>query len=195
MDPRWVKAMIRSGNLPVANEYTDHLVEQIVDILTTQEIHYLCTTPALFQLLLNTHPDKVVELDGAALVGTRITPEMYADFVAGLGGGICDVWYGNTLFGIAPSLPPTDGGGLRPYVGPYPQVQFTVVDKNEWTRPVEYGEIGQVRLTILQDDLFLPNILDRDQATRVDSGDLWPSDGVANVAPLWISQHTAADVY
>jgi hypothetical protein len=50
------------------------------------------------------------------------------------------------------------------------------------------------RLTILQDDLFPPNILDRDQAVRFGAGELWPGDGVANVAPLWIMQNAPEDV-
>ncbi|MFD0661093.1 hypothetical protein [Thermocatellispora tengchongensis] len=109
MDPRWVKRMIRAGNLPVANEYTDHLLEQIIQILDTQEIHYLCTTPALFHLMLTKHRAHAARLQGVALVGTRVTPEMYADFVDVLGSGVCALWYGNTLYGIAPMLPPRTG--------------------------------------------------------------------------------------
>jgi hypothetical protein len=195
MDPRWVKRMIRSGNLPVANEYIDHLIEQITDILSTQEIHYLCTTPALFQMLVNKHRDEAARLEGVTLVGTRITADMYADFADALAGGICGLWYGNTLFGIAPSLPPEEGGKVLPHVAPYPHVQFTIVDKADWTKTVDYGQVGQVKLTVLQDDLFLPNILDRDQAMRYDTAGSWPSDGVANVEPLWVTQNAPEDVY
>ncbi|MFD0661092.1 hypothetical protein [Thermocatellispora tengchongensis] len=60
---------------------------------------------------------------------------------------------------------------------------------------MEYGQVGQVKVTILQDDLFLPNILERDQAVRFDTGDRWPSDGVANVGPLYVAQNTPEDIY
>jgi hypothetical protein len=36
----------------------------------------------------------------------------------------------------------------------------------------------------MHEDLFLPNILERDLALRYDARDEWPSDGVANVRPL-----------
>src|SRR5699024_3633682 len=108
------------------------------------------------------------------------TDEMYRDFVAGLAGGICAPWYGNTLFGISPTIPVSsiDSDGVPPYAAPYPHVQLTVVNQDDWTETVEYGQSGQVKLSIMQDDLFLQNILDRDQATRVDTGEAWPSDGV-----------------
>jgi hypothetical protein len=195
MDPRWVKRLVRSGNLPMANEYTDHLIEQIMDILTTQEVHYMCSTPALFQILVDKHRDAVARLDGVTLVGTRLSDEMYKDFLDALDGGICAPWYGNSLFGIGPTLSGPADGKMPPYVPPYPHIHFTVVDKNDWTSTVDYGQYGQVKLSILQDDLFLPNILDRDQAIRYDTGELWPGDGVANVGPLWTTRAMNEEVY
>ena len=39
-------------------------------------------------------------------------------------------------------------------------------------------------LTVLHDDLFLPNVLERDQAVRHHPGPGWPCDAVADVTPL-----------
>jgi hypothetical protein len=61
---------------------------------------------------------------------------------------------------------------------------MSVVDRREPGREVDYGEVGRVRVTVLHDDLFLPNVLERDQAMRLPREGSWPCDGVANVVAL-----------
>lgn len=194
MDPRWVKRLVRAGRLADAGAYTDHLLEQITDVLTNQRVDYLNTTPALFAALVRRHPEVAARLAGVRLSGTQISPMMYREFAAVLDGGPCGRSYGNT-FGNAAGLPYEPGGDLLPYVPNYPQVTMAVVDKADWTRAVGYGEGGQVRLTVLHDDLFLPNVLERDQAVRYDTGERWPCDGVANVQPLQIAQSAPEGLY
>ncbi len=186
MDPRWVKRLVREGDLRAVGAYTDHLLDQLAVLLETQAIDYVNTTPALFQALVRRRPDLVAELSGARLSGTQISPEQHAEFVTAMDGGLCGLCglsYGNT-FGNAAGLPPENHGTLLPYAPNYPQVTMTAVDPEDWTRPVGYGDVGQVRLTALHEDLFLPNVLERDQAVRHDLSGRWPSDGVANVQPL-----------
>jgi hypothetical protein len=194
MDPRWVKRLIRTGRLKEVGDYTDHLLEQIINILTDQRIDYLSTTPALFQALVRRGRELAGKIAGLRLSGTQISSDMYREFVDVLGGGPCGLTYGNT-FGNAVGLPAEQNGGLLPYVPNYPQVTMAVVDKRDWTRPVRYGEVGQVRLTVLHEDLFLPNILERDQAVRYDPGSRWPCDGVANVHPLQIANSAPEGLY
>jgi hypothetical protein len=74
-------------------------------------------------------------------------------------------------------------------------VTMAVVDKQDPARTVEYGEVGQVRLTVLHEDLFLPNILERDQAVRYATSADWPCDGVANVQPLQVSRAAPEGLY
>lgn len=92
-------------------------------------------------------------------------------------------------------LPPSGDGALLPYVPPYPQVTFAVVRKDDWTRSVDYGQVGRVRLTVLHEDLLLPNVLERDRAVRHATGDSWPCDAVANVEPLQITQASPEGLY
>jgi hypothetical protein len=58
------------------------------------------------------------------------------------------------------------------------------VDFNDPTRGVEYGQEGQVRISVLRYETFIPHHLERDRATRIPpgAGDRW--DGVARVGPL-----------
>ena len=194
MDPRWIKRLIRAGRIQDANDYTEHLLDQVTDLLTSQHVDYLSTTPALFQVLSRRRPEVAAELAGVRLSGTHVSPRMYREFVARLDGGRCGITYGNT-FGNSASLPAEAGGDILPYVPNYPHVTTAVVAKDDWRAEVAYGQVGQVRLTVLHEDLFLPNILERDEAERYDPTGRWPCDGTANVRPLEISRSTPEGLY
>ncbi|MFJ4653367.1 hypothetical protein ACIP5Y_19060 [Nocardia sp. NPDC088792] len=194
MDPRWVKRLIREGRLVEANEYSTHLAEQIADVLRHGRVDYINTTPALLQVLARRYPDLVAGLSGARLSGTQVTPDLYRDLVTALDGGICGRSYGNT-FGNGAGLPAERDGELLPYAPNYPQVTMNVVERDNWSATVPYGASGQVRLTVLHEDLFLPNVLERDQALRFDTGPDWPADGVANVRPLQITSTAPEGLY
>jgi phenylacetate-coenzyme A ligase PaaK-like adenylate-forming protein len=193
-DPRWVKRLIRAGKLAEADEYTDHIVEQIALIMRSQHIDYLNTTPVLLNALIRREPELAASLHGVRISGTHITPTMFRSFTEALGEAICGRSYGNT-FGSSAGIPARDDGEILPYLPNYPHVTLAVVDKQDWTRTVGYGEFGQVRLTTMHDDLFLPNILERDQAVRFDTGDAYPCDGVANVLPFQKTRKAPEGIY
>jgi hypothetical protein len=184
MDPRWVKHLLKAGRLKDAQEYTEHVVGQVAEVLRRNDVDYLSTTPALLRTLIRCDPDAAAELRGAWLSGTVITAKMCQEFTEALSpGASCGVAYGNT-WGNAMALVPLTDAGVIPYRPAFPQLTLTVVDPGDWRQPVAYGDYGQVRATILHEDLFLPNVLERDQAMRYDTGGSWPWDGVANVRPL-----------
>ncbi|MFJ3493820.1 arylcarboxylate reductase [Streptomyces sp. NPDC086091] len=193
MDPRWVKRLIREGRPADVERYTAHLLDQITDILDGHRVDYLNTTPALFSALCGRAPEHVAALAGARLSGTQINTAMYRDFRTALDGGLCGISYGNT-FGNAAFLGVPDSGGPLPYMPNYPQVTMAVVRKDDWRTVVAPGATGQVRLTVLHDDLFLPNILERDQAARHLDAE-WPCDGVADVRPLQIASTAPEGLY
>ncbi|MDF2260104.1 arylcarboxylate reductase [Streptantibioticus ferralitis] len=194
IDPRWVKRLIRAGKLAEADEYTDHVIEQIVVILRSQRIDYLNTTSALLSALIRRAPELAAELQGVRISGTHVTPTMFRSFKEVLGDGIVGRSYGNT-FGTSAGIPEESNGDILPYLPNYPNVTAAVVDKEDWTRAVGFGELGQVKLTVLHPDLFLPNILERDQALRYDTGDTYPCDGVANVMPLQVTRKAPEGIY
>lgn len=194
MDPRWVKQLIRGGRMKEVGLYTDHLIGEMTSILRTQRIHYVNTTPALLQQLIRRVPELLAQVEGVRLGGTHLSPEMYRAFTTALDGGIVRSGYGNT-FGNGIAFEPRVDRDVLPYVPTYPQITMSVVDPAEWTRIVAFGETGQVRLTMLHEDLFLPNILERDQAIRFDVAGGWPMDGFANVRPLQVSNATPEGLY
>lgn len=194
MDPRWVKRLLREGRLHDADEYTHHLLDQVAHVLRTRQIDYVYTTPPLFSALAREHPDLVGKLSGVWLGGTQITPQMYKEFAQIMGDGLLAISYGNT-FGISNGMPPEGGGALLPYASCYPYLTVSVTEPDDWRQLVPYGEFGRVVLTVLHDDMFLPNILERDQAIRHDFKDRWPWDGVANVRPLQVLESSPEGIY
>jgi hypothetical protein len=184
MDPRWVKHLLKAGRLKDAQENTEHVMGQVIDVLRRNDVDYLVTTPALLRTLIRQEPGVVAGLRGAWVGGTVITAKMYQEFIEALGpGAACGVVYGNTWGNAMAPVPLTDADVI-PYRPAFPHLTLTVVDPGDWRRPVAYGDYGQVRATILHEDLFLPNLLERDEAMRYDTGESWPWDGVANVRPL-----------
>jgi hypothetical protein len=192
MDPRWVKRLARAGRGDELADYTSHLIDQIAAILGPRDIDYLNTTPALFTALCEREPELAARLRGVRLSGTQIDYDTHQRFTGILGGAPCGLTYGNT-FGNAAGLPPDAERRLLPYAPNYPQVTMAVVEEDDWATPVAAGATGQVRLTILHDDLFLPNVLERDQAVRYDLSGRWPVDGVADVKPLESLPPTAVE--
>jgi phenylacetate-coenzyme A ligase PaaK-like adenylate-forming protein len=188
MDPRWVKTLLRAGRLGEAEEYTAHVVEAMAHILRGNQIDYMYTTTALMRALTRRHPELAGTLRAVRLTSTHISPVMYRELVAAVPGCKVTSIYGNT-FGSCIGLPVEDNGDVMPYVPSYPHVTVAVTDRADWRTTVGYGETGRVRLTALYEDLFLPNILERDQAIRYRTSGEWPVDGVANVRPL---QETSA---
>jgi hypothetical protein len=182
-DPRWVKRLLRASKLRDAMQYTGHVSDQIAAILRTQPVDYIATTPALLQAVARREPELVGGLKGARLSGTHVTPELWRALDQALNGGLLAIQYGNT-FGNGLAFNTHQHSDLIPYVPNFPHITTTVVDTRDPARIVNYGEYGQVRLTVLHEDLLLPNIMERDLAMRYDTGGEWPCDGVANVGPL-----------
>jgi hypothetical protein len=182
-DLRWVSRQLRAGQMQEAMQYTDHVTDQIIAILTTQPVDYICTAPTLLRAVSRRAPGLVAQLKGAQLSGTHVAPEMWRILAKALNGGLLSINYGNT-FGNAFTLSVLEEGELIAYVPSYPHITMAVVDTGDWTRAVDYGKNGRVRLTVMHEHLFLPNILERDLAMRYDTADEWPCDGVANVRPL-----------
>jgi phenylacetate-coenzyme A ligase PaaK-like adenylate-forming protein len=188
-DPRWVKRCIAEGRAPEAGRYLDHILAQAADVLTSQPVAVVFITPAVLEAVaarpavLDLFADRV---KGIIWAGTSISPEtrhlleheVFPDIpLVGL--------YGNTLAGIAPQSPQTAGAEQDCAFLPYsPYSRIDVVDPNDTATLVNHGERGQIRLSLLSRDLFLPYALERDSAIRVAPTEAYPWDALADVQPL-----------
>lgn len=171
MDPRWVRKLLAEGRTDLAQEYTAHLLDQLELIVATQEIRVLfitppvleavCARPAIYDRLRHT-------LRGILWAGTTASDEtlrtieddLFPDAsVAG--------WYGNTLMGIAPQRPQRDDDEFRCIFQTFHPASIVEVVDFDSRSPVAYGERGRVLMHLLTRDMFLPNVLERDTAIRV----------------------------
>lgn len=188
MDPRWVKKCLALGHVNEAAEYAAHLIGQARNILETQEIGVLVATPPLLERMAR--DDRLVELinsqvhsilwSGAHMdADTRLllTKEVFPR--TRFHGG-----YGSTMIlgGVDERVGSADGNEC--VIDPFsPYITFSVVDP-ETLSPVAYGERGRVLTRHVSRSMLLPNILERDVATRVCSPAGAAGDSVADVVPL-----------
>ncbi len=186
MDPRWVKRLNREGRTDEVRRYLAHLVDQALDILRTQPVQAVAATPALLQALCDhdeAHALLQEKVRGVIWFGTSMSDESLRFFEEELlPSAVMVGWYGNTLMGIACQRPRQCGDPYRCIFTPPADAWVRVVDAQH--REVACGETGQVCISLLGRELFLPWHLERDQAVRVSATAPAFSDDLARVAPV-----------
>ncbi|ALB48728.2 hypothetical protein [Clostridium beijerinckii] len=188
-DPRWVKKAAKSGNKELIREYVKHILEQMEDVLRSQNISVLFLTPSVLEAISKS--EQAVELINnkvSAIIwaGTSMDEEnlfAYENYLFpkvkffGL--------YGNTLMGIAPQREKySDDNYSCVYQSFYPFSVIKVVDFDNQLKQVEYGQTGQVCISLMTPDIFIPWHLERDQVVRIKPQGKYTWDGVANVKPI-----------
>jgi hypothetical protein len=188
-DPRWVKRCLRAGDTSSVAGYVAHVVDQAVDILQSQDVSVvfltppileaICRRPAAFGLL--GQRAKAIIWAGTSMSAETIhlvEEELFPDVpLVGL--------YGNTLMGIAPQRPRRADDDQPCVFQPFrPSCQIELVDYEDQTKLVDYGDRGRVKFTLLSRDMFVPNCVERDTAIRVRPTIGFAGDGVAQIEPL-----------
>lgn len=187
IDPRWVKVLIKKNQSDVMNMYINHVMDQVINIIKSQDIKYLFITSKLLEYLMMRVDLTQTSIKGIVCGGTKITSEFYKFVKTEAAPGIdfCAL-YGNTLMGVAPQVPSSyleenSSPWSIQYYPYFPHFYIEIVDKEDHEKYVHYGEEGRVKLTVLNKDVFIPSLLERDVATRVKPCKLFSWDGVANV--------------
>jgi phenylacetate-coenzyme A ligase PaaK-like adenylate-forming protein len=192
LDPRWVIKLIRKGWMDHLKAYQEHVIEQAVTILSAgHDIRCMFTTPKLLEALaLRLEKDgttiRKAGITGIFSGGTEFTPQWnrFAHEEL-LDGAYMTPTYGNTLMGLAASAPSGPHNGYKiAYYAPQPRAVVEVVDPDDTSRTVGYGETGRVMLTTLTRELFMPRFLERDEGEREPPYDAYPWDGVSGVRPF-----------
>lgn len=184
LDPRWVRRLLADGDAATAKKYQDHVVAQAVALLKHRSIRCLFTTPRLLEAIGEAIDLRAAGITGVLCGGTSMSPQTVRFLVEEvLGGAIPFVpVYGNTLMGLADSDPVTETNFEVIYRAPQPRAVLRVVDDKG--DDVPYDTRGQVELTTLTDELFMPRLLERDEAIRRRPTLRRPWDGVGDVRPL-----------
>lgn len=187
LDPRWVIKLIKWGEMAMMERYKQHVIDQAVTILKAHpNIRCMFTTPKLLEALCEKVSLKKAGITGVFCGGTEMTPQFHRFAVEELmEGAYFAPTYGNTLMGLAVHKPfdPADNYAII-YYPPTPRAVIEVVDPDETSRIVDYGETGRVRLTTLTREFFMPRFLERDEAERQEPCETYPWDGVRNVRPF-----------
>ena len=147
-----------------------------MDIIETQEIEILYTTPPVLEALaLRMSDQKRMAVKGVHYGGISIGKEALKRFkVENFPNAVHISGYGNTLFGLCLEIE-----GLSTYDLDYfplgPRMIVQVVEKDDdnvsgserLSKLVNYGEEGQVVFHRLDESFFVPNMLERDRAVRI----------------------------
>src|SRR2546422_4805941 len=169
LDPRWVIKLLKMGQVKMAEQYKQHVVEQGLTVLRAHDnIHCLFTTPKLLEALCEKISLKKLGITGVFCGGTEMTPQFHRFAVEELlEGAYFAPTYGNTLMGLAVHKPrQLEDNYAVIYYPPLPRAKIEVVDADNPGRVVDYGETGCVRLTTLTKEFFMPRFLERDEAER-----------------------------
>jgi hypothetical protein len=185
LDPRFIKLLYQQQDMRTVGLYMGHIRKQALAILDTQDVQVLGSTPVLIQALAPELKERGYKFSGMMYGGTQLTQDLFrllrTQFFPD---AVHTAIYGNTLMGGAVLAPPQADDTNIVYYPVEPLVKFDVVDPRQPEHCVAMGETGQVMITVLSEERFLPRVLERDQAER------WPAlpalgwEGVANVRPL-----------
>ncbi len=187
LDPRWVIKLIKMGEMQMMEKYKAHVIDQALTILRAHDsVKCIFATPKLLEALCEKISLKKAGITGVFCGGTEMTPQFHRFAREELmEGAYFAPTYGNTLMGLATHKPfdPADNYAII-YYPPMPRAILEVVDPDNPTRIVDYGETGRVRLTTLTREFFMPRFLERDEAERERPCETYPWDGVRNVRPF-----------
>jgi phenylacetate-coenzyme A ligase PaaK-like adenylate-forming protein len=204
LDPRWVIKLIQKGWTEHLEAYKAHCLDQAVTILGAgHDIRCMFTTPKLLEALalrLESMGTSIRKsgITGIFSGGTEFTPQWnrFAHEEL-LDGAYMTPTYGNTLMGLAASIPSGPHNDYKiTYHAPQPRAAIEVVDLDDPARVVEYGQTGRVKLTTLTKEFFVPGFLERDEGERERPSARYPWDGISGVRPFrGVAATTTVGVY
>ncbi len=167
-DPRWAKKLA-VGSL-ARQRYLDHVTAQTLDVMRREEIGVLFTTPPALTALAAKLTDRERDaIRGIHYGGMALTPGVVNDYREAFPNAVHLAGYGNTLFGVVMEVADRHRAAMD-YFPLGDRVLFDVVrDADAWPpAPVEHGERGRVMFHRLDESALLVNVVERDEAERID---------------------------
>jgi len=196
LDPRWVIKLVKTRQMDQVEAYKRHVIDQALTLLKAHDsIRCLFITPKLLEALAEKISLERAGIRGIFCGGTEMTPQFHRWVREEVLGSVFFApTYGNTLMGLAVHKPfdIRDNYAII-YYPPLPRAVLEVVDPDDPTKLVGYGETGRVRLTTLTKEFFMPRFLERDEAEREPPCETYPWDGVRNVRPFSRFQTTVTE--
>lgn len=197
-DPRWAKKL-PDGSF-AQRRYLEHVIEQALDVMASQHVGVLFTTPkVLGQLARRMSPEHRKRIRGVHYGGMALGADELAEFqqrwfpkAVHLSG------YGNTLFGCCLELNVSPGRPLD-YFPFGSRLLLGVLDGDvgvDAARIAAPGHRGRLAFTRLDETVLLVNVVERDEAESLAPPSTAPVGfslpGVRNPAPLATSTPQAS---
>ena len=185
IDPRWVKKLAARNAASEVAAYIDHVIEQAVFILQTQNVANLHTTPPLLEAIARN--DAVADLVNEKiryllLSGAHVdadTLDVLRDIFPNT---TITMAFGSTMV-LSQAVTRTTDDHTFVFDPRTPYVVFWVVDPDTGEQ-VPYGQLGQVVMNHVSKGMFIPNNLERDTAIRVQAPEGHVGDSVTEVTPV-----------
>jgi phenylacetate-coenzyme A ligase PaaK-like adenylate-forming protein len=184
IDPRWVKKVAARNAAAEVAAYVDHVVDQAVFVLQTQNVANLHTTPPLLEAIARN--DRVVGLVNdkiryLLLSGAHVDADTLDLLREIFPNTTITMAFGSTMV-LSQAVTRTDGDSFI-FDPRTPYVVFWVVDPDTGEQ-VPYGQQGQVVMNHISKGMFIPNNLERDLAIRMPGPAGQFSDSVSAVRPV-----------
>lgn len=210
LDPRWVIKLIKKGWMEHLEAYKQHCIDQAITILGAgHDIKCMFGTPKLIEALCLALEERGSSLRETGITGifsggTEFTPQWTRFCVEELFGGPPETsgiymtpTYGNTLMGLACSKPVSASENYKiSYFAPQPRAVVEVVDFDDSSQVVAYGQTGRAKLTTLTKEFFMPGFLERDEGEREAPCERYPWDGISGTRPFRrLAETTTVGVY
>jgi hypothetical protein len=171
-DPRWAKRLAPESI--GFKRYLDHVIEQAMQIIVTQDIKVLFTTPRVLRLLKDTMSYKDREaIQGIHFGGMELEKDLFQAIVEAFPMAVFISGYGNTLFGMCPEFTGDPASPLDYYPMGHRLIFQTVplvpgmTSEEKLKQPCKVGEVGQVVFSRLDRSFLIINLFERDQGALV----------------------------
>jgi len=173
-DARWAKKM-KSGSMG-SRRYLEHVIEQALGILDSQDVGVLFTTPSVLAALSEgMTKSQRLKIRGVHYGGVALTHERYDAFRQDMFPNAVHIsGYGNTLFGMCPELFPVEPRpidyyphGNRLVIRLIPLCEGAIPDERVLQTRVAYGERGRIMFHRLDSSGLIVNMCERDSAERI----------------------------
>ena len=175
-DPRWFKA--QTPDSVGRRRYLQHVLEQALDVLESEPVEVLFSTPPVLLELGKRLAETVrCGILGLHLAGLPIGEADALHLLESFPEAVVLSGYGNTLMGMCPQLESRSLASPKYYPHGH-RVRIRIVHEiaDELAHPinperslpaeVDYGERGRVLATRLDHSFLIPNLLERDTAIR-----------------------------
>lgn len=186
LDPRWVKKIAARKATSEVAAYVDHVIEQAVYILRSQNVANMHTTPPLLEMIARS--DELVDLVNAKirlvlLSGAHVDNDTLDLLREIFPATAITMVFGSTMILSQASTRTASDGESFIFDPRTPYVVFSVVEPDTG-EPVPYGQRGQVVMNHLTKGMFIPNNLERDSAIRIPGPAGQVGDSLSEVRPV-----------